>query len=242
MKLVVAVAVIAIGCGRVNFEALSDGAGATGDSPMAIDGANACAHDFCDSFERVGPIGQGWAMTELVGSVTLSLANEQLSLELDQTADEFFLVQQFPAPTSSVTVSMKLGYTTTNAGVDCEIDLVRMRFEGGTCMPFGFYLVRDGTDQFNLQETNGNATCSGNRNNYMPELTAGLHDIVMRIDIGAPGTARARLFVDGTMTVDRTTLQTVPSAPISLRLGGHLVRNAAGRWTITYDDVSVDVD
>ena len=163
-------------------------------------------------------------------------------MTLDQTGERLYLVRSLPAPTSSVAIRMRMGYSTTNAGTDCEVDLVTLRFESGACTtPFGFYIVRDGTDQLTLQETNGNATCAANRNNLIPELTAGLHDVEMRIDVGAPGVARARLTIDGTMMVDATPVQTVPASPMTLHLGGLISRNAAGAWTITYDDVVVDV-
>jgi hypothetical protein len=233
----VAIAVLVVGCGRRHFDALSDGA-TDGDT---VDGAPACPYTFCDDFDRQLNVQQGWDSIDMSGVPEYSVGG-QLIVTLDQTGELLYLNRSLPAPTSSVTVHLKLGYSTTNAGTNCEVDLLALRFESGACTtPFGFYLVRDGTDQFTLQETNGNTACTGNRDNLIPELTAGLHDVIMRIDVGPPGVARARLSIDGTMMVDAMPVQTVPASPMTLRLGGVISRNAAGTWTLTYDDLLVDV-
>jgi hypothetical protein len=239
---VVAVAVLAVGCGRRNFEALMDGAASTGSDADGVDGA-VCGVTFCDSFERNGNIADGWTNTETTGMVEVSLIGGALNVTLDQTGEAYFLEKALAPAATRVRVRMKLGYSTTNAGTNCELDLVALAWPTGACSnPFGFYIVRDGSDQLTLQETNGNATCTGNRDNFVPELTSGLHDVELIVTTGAVGVARVRLKVDETTLVDRNTLQAVPTASASLlRLGGVIVRNGAGTWTITYDDVEVDV-
>lgn len=236
---VVAVALLATGCGRRNFDDLSDAGDVDGAVALDAPDATACAFTFCDDFSR-SDVAQGWDTAGGTGDV--SVAGNQLTVTLDQTSESYFLERALPAPTTSVTVRMKLGYATTAAGINCEVDLARLTWDAGTCAtPFGFYLVRDGTDQFNLQETNGNATCAGNRQNYVPEPAPGLHDIVMTVTLGAAGVARIDATIDGATLAGRTTVQPVPSSTLKLAIGGVIVRNNAGTWTITYDDVVVDV-
>lgn len=237
--------VVAAACGRLRFDVATDAAGARDDGDIDTPDATVCASTFCDGFDRPDESqpGLGWDRTEGGGSPLIAVTGSQATFTLDATGDALYLVKSLPAPATSVTVSMRVGWTIDNPGTDCEVDLVALRWLSDTCAtPFGYYLVRDGTNPFNLQETNGNATCTGNRQNYQSVLdNTGLHDVSMTATLGADGVARIQMVLDGTMVVDRTTVQDVPSAPLELWLGGGIVRNGAGTWTITYDDLVVDV-
>lgn len=240
MRWLVAIAVVASACGRYQFEPRDD-ASAPLDGPD-IDTSASCLSTFCEDFSTDMGLLQPprWDQSAGGGAGMLGVANGQLTVTLPGTGDSSFLVKTLPAPTTSVTIRMRISYATTNVGTDCEIDLVQLTFASGCAIPFGFYLVRDGTGPFNLQETNGNATCSANRNNYFSVLeNTGPHDVKLTIGVGSPG--NAALFLDGAEVYNRATLQPVPSTPMTLGLGGGIIRNAAAAWTITYDDVIIDV-
>lgn len=236
------VVVLAAGCGRRRFDDLIDGA--PGDVPVADAALDAklCAHTFCDDFDRVGTVADGWDSLATAGTGQGAIMNGQFLVTLGATGDSAYLIRQFPAPTTSLTIGMKIGYAVTNAGTDCEVDLARINWNMGTCLPFGFYLVRDGTGPFNLQETNGNMACSGNRNNYFTNLdNTGLHDVKLTITLGAANVATAAIEIDGTPEPTITTVRDVVSSTLRIAVGAVVVRNLASAWTVTYEDVYVDI-
>lgn len=110
----------------------------------------------------------------------------------------------------------------------------------------GFYLVRDGTEPFDAQETDANGTCTGNVNHAYAILdNTGLHDVKMTITLGAKGVATAQVEIDGMLQTPVTTVnEAVISSTLSLSVGGSAVRNVAtnATWTVTYDDLYVDID
>lgn len=169
------------------------------------------------------------------------VSNNQLTITLGANADSYFLRKNLAAPTTSVTFGARISFSTTNVGTNCEVDLAGLNWDSGTCvLPFGFYLVRDGTDVFNLQETNGNATCDNNRNNYVGNHDNVEFDVKLTVLVGNPGSAA--LFINGTQVYSRATLQTIPSSTVTMRVGAFMVRNIAAPWTITYRDVYAIVD
>lgn len=245
MKLVVVTALaIVVGCGRSGFDvqdAGSDSATIGDDATDASpDGLLSTCPTFCDDFNDGDT--SPWN-TQTGGTGTAVVTNGRLVVTLSATSDTYFLQTQLPAPTTSVSISMKIGWTVSDAGTDCELDLVALNWNMGSCaVPYGFYLVRDGTGPFNVQETNGNAGCNGNRNNPLQNLdNTGLHDVKLTLLLGAANVARVQLDVDGANVLDRATLQPVPSSTLELKVGGVAIRNVASPWTITYDDIVVDV-
>lgn len=64
------------------------------------------------------------------------------------------LRRAFPFASVSATVQLQMRYASTTPG-SAEIDLVRLKWRTlpTGCTSFGYFLVRDGTGPFNLQET-----------------------------------------------------------------------------------------
>ena len=243
MKWLIVLVVLAAGCGRRRFEELPDGAPGTLGDALADDAGDApCAYTFCDNFNRSGPPNEGWDVMGLAGTGQATLVNGQFVATLSATSDSVYLVRQVPAPTTSVVIGMKIGYAATDVGTNCEIDLARLSWNMGTCMPFGFYLVRDGTGPFNLQETNRNAGCTGNRNNYYGNNdSTGLHDVKLTVTLGAANVATAVMEIDGVPRAPITMVQAVIVSTLRFEIGAVAVRNLASPWTITYEDVYIDV-
>jgi hypothetical protein len=236
-----------VGCGRYQFE--SHDAAQRSDSDIdAVDdaspdanGAMPCPVTFCGDFTG-GPIVTGWDNQLVMNGASATEQGGALVVTLPATGAELFLEKQLPAPTTSIEIKVRMRYSTTNAGTDCELDLVALNWQMGTCgLPFGYYFVRDGTGPFNLQETNGNTSCANRQNYDINRDSSGPHDYRMLITLGAAGVARVRLDIDQTMVVDHPAAQMVPSSTLLFRLGGVAIRNAAAPWTIEYESLQIDV-
>jgi hypothetical protein len=238
--------VVVAGCGRRWFDPLDDGV----DAPAA-DVLASCGHTFCDDFDRAGPVESGWGALTNSGLALPSLttarvvsAPQAFLVELPGTSlESAYLVQSLPMATTSAVVSLQLDYTTTNVN-DAEIDLVALNWDAppAPCTSFGYYLVRDGTMSFNLQETYGGTGCAPSEQNYLPGLdNTGYHAIVMTVTFGAIGTARIKLDIDGTNVVDHTTSHAIPASTLTLRLGAGASRNVVAPWEFRFDDLLVDV-
>ena len=231
-----------IACGRYRFGPLADEQ--SGDAAPGT-----CAHTFCDDFDRPGPLEAGWDSVANTGAATLALATDAsvsapqsflLSLPAPQL-EGGFLVKQLPTATTSARIAFRVGYASTNLGT-AEVDLVQLQWDTRptTCTSFGYYLVRDGTGPFDLQETYGG--CGGNANTALPDLgNSGFHSVVMLVTFGAIGTARVRVEIDGNLAVDKPTSHAIDPSSLTLRLGGGASRNMTAPWQIRYDDVIVDL-
>ncbi len=236
-------------CGRVWFDPRSDAA-TTIDVP-ADDALASCGHTFCDDFDRSGPVDAGWnavtnsglAVTSLVTDSLIS-PPQSLLVHLPGTSLESgYLVKQLPMATTSAVVSVQLGYETQNVN-DAEIDLVALNWDAppAPCTTLGYYLVRDGTMNFNLQETYAGTGCAPSEQNYLPGLdNTGFHAVIMTITFGAVGTARVKLDIDGTNVVDHTTSHAITASTLTLRVGAGASRNIVAPWDFRYDDLIVDV-
>lgn len=239
------------GCGRWRFDELFDADAASNpDVIVGSDVASSCGHTFCDDFDRAGPPEAGWDTTTNSGQAVFSLettnaisAPGKFRTHLPGTSlQSGFLVKQLPTVTSSVTVTVQLNIETTNVN-DAEIDLLALNWDTvpSPCTGFGYYLVRDGTMQFNLQETYTN--CGGNEQNYRPLLdNTGWHEIVMHVDVGDIGNAQIQLTIDGNLVVNHTTSHAIAASPLRLRIGAGASRNIVAPWDFDYDDLVVDVN
>lgn len=237
------------GC-RWHFDLHDDLSDAAGGDVDGADGAPSCEHTFCDDFDRPGPVEAGWDSLFNSGNATPALvtttsvsAPQSYDLHLPGTSLEGgFLVKALPVtPASSVVVRVQLGYETSTVN-DAEIDMLQLKWDTlpAGCTEFGYYFVRDGTKAFNLQETYG--TCGGNEQNYLPDLpNSGFHAAVMTVTLGAIGTARIKLELDGATVVDRTTSHAIMPSTLTLRLGAGASRNILAPWDFRYDDLTVDV-
>jgi hypothetical protein len=242
------VLVASAGCGRRWFDPLDD---ARGELDAPADVIASCGHTFCDDFDRAGPVEAGWDMVTNSGLAVLSLTTDgvisppqALLVHLPGTSIESgLLVKQLPMATTSAVVSVQLGFATTNVN-DAEIDLLALNWDmlPAPCTNFGYNLVRDGTVKFNLQETYVGAGCAPAEQNYLPPLdNTGYHAVVMTVTLGAVGTARVKLEIDGTTVVDHTTSHAIPPSTLTLRLGAGASRNIVAPWDFRFDDLIVDV-
>ncbi|MBL0217513.1 MAG: hypothetical protein IPQ07_27020 [Myxococcales bacterium] len=191
-------ALVLAGCGRQNFDPLRDGDVGGTDAADALDAADAAAActTFCDNFDRTTPPQTGWDIKTTSGAGTSVIANGQLQITLPATGDGTFLVTTLPAATSRVRIAFKIAYTSTAPGI-AEVDLVQLRWDLplAGCTSEGFYLVRDSTGPFDLQETY--AGCGANVNTAFVDLAnSGLHAVVMTITLGALNTAKIEVAID----------------------------------------------
>jgi hypothetical protein len=233
---VVLVVLATSACGRRHFDGVGDAA-PPADEAAPVDAA-VSTHTFFDDFEG----GLVWEGPEMTGGGQGMQQDGTYVVTLDADGDSVKLTKALPAPTTSVTLGMRLEYATTNAGNNCEIDFVHLDWASGACTPFGFYLVRDGqTSTVDLQQSYG-APCAGNVDNPGLNLeNTGPHDYVMTMTLGDNLTSHIRLEIDGDPVVDTTPAHPIGSADLSLWIGAGGVRNLAGTWTFTYDSVYVDV-
>lgn len=235
-------------CGRYRFDPLADG-----DAATAVD-ASSCGHTFCDNFDRPSPLEATWdnvskSAPTTLGYTTLAISPPQayqVDIPLTGALENGFLEKHLPLATTSAIVDVQLGHESTSPG-GTEFDLVQLHWEmlpveGTTpCTAFGFYLVRDRTDQFNLQETFGG--CGTNQQNYLPDLTnMGMHHVRMEITFGSP--AHLRLYIDDVLTsIDHDVANhPVPPSTILLRVGAGASRIPTAPWTFRYDDLTVDLE
>lgn len=239
-----------VGCGRLGFgeqTAPGDGAADAPDTPG--DTTLSCGHTFCDDFDRTTPLETGWDRIDNTGNAVLSLDDSDpvdgfFLLQLPSPDLEGgFLVKQLPAPTAtgSVRIAFDLEYSSDDPSV-AEIDLVQLQWDilPMTCTSFGFFLVRDGTGPFNLQETYGG--CGGNENTPMEDIdNEPPRRVEMTLTLGAVGTAQIRVDLDGKNVIDKLVSHAVLPSPLTLRLGGGAVRDVMAEWKIAYDNLEVDV-
>lgn len=239
-------------CGRHLFDPLPDGADGTGDDAPQFDAAS-CGHTFCDDFDRPGPAGAGWDTTEVLAGGTFALtsatsvsAPTSFQAALTAVGDGAFLLKQLPLATTKVTVSLAFSYASAMPGT-AEIDLVRLRWDTlrPGCASFGYFLVRDGTMPFNLQETYNGGGCgdaAANVNHYFTDLdNTGFHTVTMEITFGGVGVAHVRLVLDG-IPSDFVPPNAIDPSTLTLRIGGFAARNISADWDLRYDDVLVDVN
>jgi hypothetical protein len=242
--------VLFAGC-RWHFGVHDEQVDASGSDVDAIDGPPSCGHTFCDNFDRPGPVEAGWDAVINTGNAVLSLVTTT-SVSPPQSYDlhhpgtsleQGFLAKALPTSTSSVVVKLQLAYETSNVN-DAEIDMLRVKWDAPAagCSDFGYFLVRDGTKQLNLQETYGGVACGANEQNYSPDLpNTGWHAAVMTVTLGAVGTARIKLELDGLTIVDHTTSHAIPASTLHFELGAGSERNIVAPWDFRYDDLTVDV-
>lgn len=223
-------------CGRIWFDPRDD---------AATPDADTCGHTFCDDFERAGLIEEGWGLKLATGTATVDFietTSKSLGVTLPMTAIEAALLRKnVGAATTRATLQLRMGYASTTPGT-AEIDLVRLQWNTlpTGCSSFGYFLVRDGTGPFNLQETYGG--CGGNVNDLLMNLdNTGMHAVKVDVTFGAIGTARITLAIDGTTVVDQATSHAIEPSEITLEIGGDAVRNMAAPWTFMYDDMLVDL-
>lgn len=230
-------ALLLTACGRIWFDPRED---------LASPDANNCGHTFCDNFERVGAIEDGWDSKVVTGTATVDFvesSSKNLAVTLPMTAIEAGLLRKnVGTATTHASLQLRMGYASTTPGT-AEIDLVRLQWNTlpPGCSSFGYFLVRDGTGPFNLQETYGG--CGGNVNDLLMNLdNSGMHAVKLDVTFGAVGAARVALAIDGTTVFEQATSHAIEASQITLEIGGDAVRNMAAPWTFTYDDVFVDLE
>lgn len=227
-------------CGRVGFDPRVGGDDIGGDDAGGDDAGGDCSETFCDDFNRDPPLEKGWtALSNSIGALP-SLTNEEFQLGLPApNLENGFLEKQFATATTSARVAFRIGYASANPGI-AEIDLVQLKWDTlpAPCTSFGYFLVRDGTGPFDLQETYNN--CGGNENTPLGNRdNTGMHDVVLYVTFGAMGTARVRVDIDGATLVDKLTSHAIAPSTLTLRMGGGAVRDMAAPWLIRYDEVRV---
>lgn len=230
-------------CGRRNFEPLRDGSVVDDalDAPGAVDASPACTVTFCDNFDRTGAVTGGWDVGTVAGSPMAMLTNGQLQIILDAVGDSRFLVKSLPAPTTFVRVAFEISYTSATPGI-AEIDLVQLRWNTPApgCTSQGFYLVRNSTGPFDLQETY--AGCSANVDTALVDLAnSGLHTVEMTVVLGALNAARIEVSIDHATPTTVVAAHPIPSSTLQLGLGAGAVRDVTTPWDIRYDNLTVDV-
>ncbi len=228
-----------VGCGRRNFDGIRDADPGERD---ATDSAAVCMSTFCDDFDRPPPAGTGWDLTNTSANGTVVITSMgTLLVTLPASGDGAFLVKNLPAVTSSVRVAFRIKYTSSAPGI-AEVDLVQLRWTtpAAGCTSQGFYLVRDSTGPFDLQETY--AGCGANVNTALVDLANnGFHSVAMTITIGALGTAHIQGAIDAAISFDVMAAHPIPSSTMQLSLGGGAVRDVTTVFSIEYDDLSIQV-
>lgn len=251
VALLAGLALLGAGCGRWRFDELFDGDGGTSDV-AETDGQASCGHTFCDDFNRAGPPELGWDTVDNTGEVAFSLETTdvisppaKLRVHLPGTSLQIGnFHKQLPMATTSVTVTLQLAISTSNIN-DAEIDLLALHWDSlpTGCDSFGYNIVRDGTMQFNLQETYVGPSCGGSEQNYRPLLdNTGWHEVKMTVLFGDVGTARIQMTVDSNVLVDHTTSHAILPSTLTLGLGAAASRNIVAPWDFDYDDLVVDVN
>jgi hypothetical protein len=230
-------AVALVGCGRRHFDELGDAAPGSND---ATDAAPTCT--FCDDFNRPPPAPDGWdgMSSNSNGTVTVTSMGTLL-VTLPASGDGAFLLKDLPAATSAVKIAFRIKYTSTAPG-SAEVDLVQLRWNMPTagCTYQGFYLVRDSTGPFNLQETY--TGCDTNVNTGLVDLAnSGFHLVEMTIELGALNTAHIQVVIDGGTPTEVNAAHVIPSSTVRLSLGGGAVGGVTTPFSIEYDDLVVQV-
>jgi hypothetical protein len=233
-------AVALLGCGRHNFDAIGDAGPGGGDATDAPDGATACT--FCDDFDRPPPAQDGWngMSTNNNGTVTVTPMGTLL-VTLPATGDGSFLIKDLPAASSKVTIAFRIKYTSTAPGI-AEVDLVQLRWNmaAAGCTNEGFYLVRDSTGPFDLQETYSG--CGTNVNTGLVDLAnSGFHSVKLTITLGTVPAAHIQVAIDTGTPFEITVAHAIPSATMELSLGGGAVRDLTTPFSIEYDDLQIQV-
>ena len=206
-----------------------------------------CPVTFCDNFDRESSAETGWTTTQVNGNAVYSLSTLASVSAPKSLLVEFFavetayLIKSLPLATTSARVSLSLSYASTNPGT-AEVDVVALRWDTlpAPCTSFGYYLVRDGTMPFDLQETYGG--CGGNENTPLDILdNTGFHEIDMFVTFGPIGTARVRLDLDGVTRIDKLTSHAIAPSTVTLLVGGGPSRNVVAPWQVFIDDIEVDL-
>jgi hypothetical protein len=230
------VAVALLGCGRRNFDPLADG------GPGAPDGSAGCGSTFCDDFDRLPPVSEGWDGMSSNNNATIKLSSMgTLVINLPADGDGAFLIKNLPAATSLVTIAFRIKYASTSPGT-AEVDLVQLRWDTAAagCASEGFFLVRDSTGPFDLQETY--TGCGGNVNTALVDLAnTGFHSVKMTIMLGAVPAAHIRVAIDALAPFEITAAHAIPSSTMTLSLGGAAVRDVTTPFSIEYDDLAIQV-
>jgi hypothetical protein len=250
-------AVLLAGCGRYFFDEEEHADGGTVD---AAGDAFDCGHTFCDDFDRSGPPEAGWDMITMTTGVASIVSDTSVSAPQSllvtiptdgtTTTGNVFLRKKLPMATTKAVVHLQLQYSVVTT-MNTEADFLALQWDTLPvgCTAFGFYLVRDGTKPFNLQETYGDAgtggLCAGGsvqNPNLNLDNTATFNDVTMEVTFGAMGTAWLKLTINGVAVVDKMATHPIDPSTLTLQLGGGISRNGLSPWTIRFDDVTVDID
>ena len=233
------------GCGRYEFDPLTDASAA---SDASDDAPGTCAgHTFCDDFDRATPVSTGW--DELVntgGTISIvtgtSVSGPKSLLVAMPTAAVGVanLRKTFPRTATHARISFDLSYATANGGI-AELDLVQLQWLElpAPCTNFGYYLVRDSTGPLIMQETY--TGCGGNVNTPLA-FGAGFHHVDMEVWFGLPAAARVTVQIDGAMVFDTMPIREIPASTLLLDFGVPSQRDIIAPWEVRYDDLTVDLE
>ena len=230
-----------VGCGRLHFDPLTDSAS---DSPsdLPVD-QPACAHTFCDDFERTTLQGP-WDLASMAGG-TLSIDQGRLFAQTSADLQVAHLEKLLPTANSTVHAEVDVTFDAGNSG---EIDLFQIHWitMPGTCTSFGYFLVRDRLDMVEIQETYVGCTPASSNDaiaSFSPNAPSGPHHMVIDITTGAAGTAHLAVSDNGLVQIDRQiSAHDVPASAIDIHIGVPGVSMPASPWAIHYDNVIVDVN
>jgi hypothetical protein len=232
--LIRAALLVLAGCGRFGFGA-----------DDVADAAPACAHTFCDDFERTSVQGD-WTSSVVTGG-TLSIDNGVLVADLAAPTNGLvFLSKDLDVvATSSIHLEVDVEFT---AGTDGEIDLVQIRWLDlpGTCTGFGYFLVRDQTGPVVIQETyvncGGPASNNDNLASFPSTAPSGVQHVAIDVTLGDLGVAHIRTQIGNTLDLDKQlTSYAVPASHLNLQLGTPGDISATAPWQVRYDNFVIDV-
>jgi hypothetical protein len=237
---------VLVGCGRLHFDPLGDaGSDARPDVPSDVPSdLPACAHTFCDDFER--PDVQGpWDTTFMAGGM-LSIDQGQLLAQTSADLQVAHLAKLLPTANSTVHAEVDVTFDAGNSG---EIDLFQIHwitFPGG-CSNFGYFLVRDRLGMVEIQETYVNCGLPNSSNDaiasFSPNAPSGPHHIVIDITIGVASSAHLKVSDNGAVQIDQPiTAHDVPASAIDIHIGVPGVSMPTAPWAIRYDNVIVDLN
>jgi len=237
---------VLVGCGRAHFDPRSDSASdVPSDVPadLPID-QPACAHTFCDDFQRTTLLGP-WDTTFLAGGM-LSIDQGQLLAQTSADLQVAHLQKLLPMANSTVHAEVDVTFDAGNSG---EIDLFQIHWKSfpGACTNFGYFLVRDRLDMVEIQETYvGCPPLSSNDAiaSFSPNAPSGPHHMAIDITLGAASTtAHLKVSDNGVVQIDQPiTAHDVPASAIEIHIGVPGVSMPTSAWAIHYDNVIVDLN
>jgi hypothetical protein len=231
-----------VGCGRLHFDPLADSAS---DSPSDVPAdLPACAHTFCDDFERTTLQGP-WDGMFIAGGM-LSIDQGQL---LAQTSADLQVANLTKSlPTAHLTVHAEVDIT-FDTGTSGEIDLFQIHWRDlpGSCTNFGYFLVRDRLGMVEIQETYVACGLPNSSNDviasFSPDAPTGPHHVVIDITTGLAGAAHLLVSDNGIVGIDQPiTAHDVPASGIDIHIGVPGVSMPTSAWAIRYDNVIVDLN